>query len=231
MDTQTITGISSMATRRLLAELALPFEQRTATTIAIESIGGVDAARRVRAGEAIDLVVLAANVMEQLENEGWLMPGSRTDIACSGIAVAVRTGTPLPAIASEDDVKQAVLAGGTVCYSSGPSGNHLKRLFEQWGIATTLAARTLEAKPGVPVGELVAKGDADLGFQQRSELLDVPGIEIVGPLPPAIQTMTYFTAGIAQAAAHANEARAFIAYLASPETAAVKQRLGMEAAR
>ncbi len=218
-----------MATRRLLAELAVPFERRSGSTVTIESIGGVDAARRVRAGEPIDLIVLAANVMQQLEDEGRLVPGSRRDIASSGIAIAIRTGTPHPAIATEADVKQAVLEGGTVCYSSGPSGNHLKALFERWGIAGAIAGRTLEAKPGIPVGELVANGDADLGFQQLSELLDVPGIEIVGPMPPEIQTMTSFTAGIGSMAPNAEGARAFIAYLVSPETLAVKQRLGMEA--
>jgi molybdate transport system substrate-binding protein len=225
-----ITGISSMATRRLFAALVPTFEERAGVTVAIESVGGVDAARRIRAGEAIDLIVLAANVMEQLETEGHVAAGTLLDVARSGVAVAVRSGTPHPDLATEDAVKRAVLDGGKICYSSGPSGNHLKRLFESWGITAAIADRTVEAKPGVPVGQLVADGTADFGFQQLSELLDVPGIEVVGPLPPEIQTMTSFTAGIGSAATNPSGARALIAYLASPETAAAKRELGLEPA-
>jgi molybdate transport system substrate-binding protein len=227
--TDTITGISSMATRRLFGELVPRFERNAGLKVTIQSVGGVDAARRVRDGEPVDLIVLASNVIEQLEAEGVVVVGTRTDLACSGVAVAVRTGTPHPDISDEDAVRRAVLAGGTICYSSGPSGNHLKGLFERWGIAGEIASRTVEAKPGVPVAGLVAQGTADFGFQQQSELLDVPGIDIVGPLPPAIQTITTFTAGVARAATNPDGARAFIAFLASPETASVKRALGLEA--
>ena len=149
-----------MATRQLLADLSRSFEQIAPWSVEIESMGGVDAARLVRGGKAIDVIVLASNVMEQLENEGWVAPGTRADVARSGVAIAVRSGLPHPAIASEEDVKQAVLGGGKICYSTGPSGDHLKRLFERWNIAELIADRTVEAKPGVPVGQLVARGDS-----------------------------------------------------------------------
>jgi molybdate transport system substrate-binding protein len=219
-----------MATRQLLADLSRSFEQTSPWSVEIESMGGVDAARLVRGGKAVDVIVLASNVMAQLENEGWVAPGTRADIARSGVAIAVRSGLRRPAIANEEDVKQAVLAGGKICYSTGPSGDHLKRIFERWKIAELIADRTVEAKPGVPVGGLVARGEADLGFQQLSEFLDVDGIDIVGPLPAEIQTMTVFTAGVSPRSAHPDGARAFVASLISPETQAVKQRLGMEAA-
>ncbi len=219
-----------MATRQLLADLSQAFEQTVPWHLEIESMGGVDAARKVRGGAAIDVIVLASNVMEQLENEGWIIPGTRADVVRSGVAVAVRSGLPHPAIASEADVKEAILAGGTISYSSGPSGDHLKRLFERWGIADAIADRTVEAKPGVPVGQLVARGDADLGFQQLSEFLDVDGIDIVGPLPDGIQTTTVFTAGVGTRSAHPDGARAFVAYLVSPQTQAVKRQRGMDAA-
>jgi molybdate transport system substrate-binding protein len=226
----TLMGISSMATRQLLADLCASFAQTSAWNVEIESMGGVDAARLVRDGQAVDVVVLASNVMERLESEGWIVPGTLAGVARSGVAIAVRSGRPRPAIASEDDVKRAVLGAGKISYSTGPSGDHLKRLFEKWNVAEAIADRTVEAKPGVPVGQLVARGEADLGFQQLSEFLDVDGIDIVGPLPADIQTITIFTAGIATRCVHPDGARAFLTYLTSPETQAAKQRLGMEAA-
>lgn len=219
-----------MATRQLLGELARAFEAHAAWRVAIESMGGVDAARLVRGGEPLDLVVLASTVMEQLEKEGFIVPGSRSDIARSGVAIAVRAGLSHPAIASEDDVKRAVLGADKISYSSGPSGNHLKRIFQRWNIADAIADRTIEAKPGIPVGQLLARGEADLGFQQLSEFLDLEGIDIVGPLPSELQTMTVFTAGVSTRAVHPDGTRAFVAYLMSPETQAVKQRFGMDAA-
>lgn len=219
-----------MATRQLLADLSHSFEPRAQWNVEIESMGGVDAARLLRDGNAVDVIVLASNVMEQLEKEGWVVPGTRSDIARSGVAIAVRTGLPHPAIATEEDVKQAVLGARKISYSSGPSGDHLKRLFERWNIAGVVADRTVEAKPGIPVGHLLARGEADLGFQQLSEFLDLEGIDIIGPLPADIQTITVFTAGVGTRSPHPNGARAFVAHLISPDTQAAKQKLGMEAA-
>ncbi len=228
--TTTITVLSSMATRQLLADLSRSFEQSAGVNVEIESVGGVDAARMVRGGKTVDIVVLAAGVMEQLENEGLIVAGTRSGIARSGIAIAVRSGLPRPAIASDEDVKNAVLGAAKIAYSTGPSGDHLKRLFARWNIVEQIAERTVEAKPGVPVGQLVARGEADLGFQQLSEFLDVDGIDIVGPLPEDIQMVTVFTAGVSSHAAHPGDARALIAYLISPAVQAAKQQLGMEAA-
>ena len=219
-----------MATRQLLADLSHSFEPRAQWNVEIESMGGVDAARLLRDGNAVDVIVLASNVMEQLEKEGWVVPGTRSDIARSGVAIAVRTGLPHPAIATEEDVKQAVLGARKISYSSGPSGDHLKRLFERWNIAGVVADRTVEAKPGIPVGHLLARGEADLGFQQVSEFLDLEGIDIIGPLPADIQTITVFTAGVGTRSPHPDGARAFVAHLISPDTQAAKQKLGMEAA-
>ena len=219
-----------MATRQLLADLSRSFEQIAPWSVEIEAMGGVDAARLVRGGKAIDVIVLASNVMEQLENEGWVAPGTRADIARSGVAIAVRSGLPRPAIASEEDVKRAVLGGGKIATRRARPGIISSASSNAGTSPDWIADRTVEAKPGVPVGGLVARGEADLGFQQLSEFLDVAGIDIVGPLPADIQTMTVFTAGVSTRSAHPDGARAFVAYLVSPETQAVKQQLGMEAA-
>jgi molybdate transport system substrate-binding protein len=228
--TSPLTGISSMATRQLLADLAEAYEQQTGVRVAITSMGGVEAARLIRAGESTDLVVLALNAMEQLEAEGHIVSGMRAGFARSGIAMAVRSGAPRPSVNNEGSVKQAILQAGRICYSTGPSGDHLKRLLQQWGIGALIAERLLQTAPGVPVGTMLSRGDADLGFQQLSELLHVPGIEIVGPLPPEIQAVTVFTAGVANTSSHQEEARALIAYLTSPEAEAAKRQYGMEPA-
>src|SRR5690349_17669491 len=128
-----LTGLSSMATRQILADLAEVYEQRTGRRVVIQSVGGVEATRRVRAGEPTDIIVLASTVMEQLEAEGHLVSGSRVGFARSGIAIAVPTGALRPSIGDEDSVKQAILEAPRLCYSTGPSGDHLKQLWERWG--------------------------------------------------------------------------------------------------
>ena len=222
--------ISSMATRQLLAELVAMHTQATGQTVEVESVGGVDAARRVAAGEAFDVVALASNAIEQLTAAGHLVAGSRVDVARSGVAVAVRAGAPRPDIGSEAALKAAVLGARTLGYSTGPSGVALARLFERWGIAETIASRIVQAPAGVPVGSMVADGRVELGFQQFSELLGLPGIAVLGPLPPEVQIVTVFSAGLSATCQRPDAARALLAFLASPQTAPVKQRQGMEAA-
>lgn len=216
-----------MATRQVLAELLAAYEQQTGQRAAIEAVGGVDAAKRVQAGEAFDVVVLASDAIDKLIAAGAVVAGSRTDWVRSGVAVAVRAGAPLPDIGSEDAVRSAVLAARSISYSTGPSGVALAKLFERWGIADQVAGRMVQAPPGVPVGSLVARGDVELGFQQLSELLHVQGIQIVGPLPPAIQITTTFSAGVGVHSQQVDAARALLAYLASPAAADAKQKQGM----
>ena len=168
--------ISSMATRQLLSELVAQYQQTSAQQIATESVGGVDAAKRVRAGEAFDAVVLAANAIDDLIAAGRIVAGSRVDLVRSGVAIAVR------------------------------------------------------APPGVPVGTLVARGEVELGFQQLSELIHLSGITVLGPLPPAIQTITTFSAGVASTSTQPEAVRALLRFMASPATTEPKLKNGMEPA-
>ena len=225
-----LRGISSMATRQVLAELVAGFTRQSGIGAAIESVGGVDAARRVQAGEAFDVVVLASDAIDKLLASGHLLADSKVDWVNSGVAVAVRAGAPQPDISTEDAVRQAVLAARSISYSTGPSGVALAKLFERWGIAGDIASRMVQAPPGVPVGSLVAAGDVELGFQQLSELLHVPGITVVGPLPPAIQITTTFSAAVGRLSRQPDAARELLAYLASPATADVKRAQGMDPA-
>ena len=230
MSQTALTGLSSMATRRILADCARDYQLRNGIRVEIRSMGGVEAAKLARTGEPADVVVLAAKVMRSLEAEGRIAKGSIVDIARSEIAVAVAAGAPHPAVDSAQAVRRAILEAKRVCYSTGPSGDHLKALCEKWGLAESVLGRALVAPPGVPVASLVARGDADLGFQQLSELMGQPGVEVAGPLPPEIQAATVFSAGLSVASAAPEAARAFLAYLASAETADVKRRHGMEPA-
>ena len=222
--------ISSMATRQVLAELTAGHEGSGGSPTILEAVGGVDAARRVQEGEAFDLVVLAANALSQLESAGKTVAGSSVALVRSGVSVAVPAGAPQPDIGTEDTLKAAVLAAPTLGYSTGPSGTHLLKTFERWGLLETVRPRIVQAPPGVPVARLVAQGEVALGFQQLSELLHVPGITIVGPLPPAVQVMTTFSAALATTCAQPEAARALLAFMASAVTDEAKRRQGMEPA-
>jgi molybdate transport system substrate-binding protein len=225
-----LRAISSMATRAVLAELAAGFETQSGLKVAIESVGGVDAAKRVAAGEAFDLVLLASDALDKLIAAGHVLPG-RVDYVHSPVAIAVRAAgpdsPPLPDVGSEAALRAAVQAAATIGYSTGPSGQHLMRLFARWGLADELASRTVQAKPGVPVGKQVASGEVALGFQQLSELQGMPGITIVGLLPDDCAFITTFSGGVAASSTQPDAARAFLAHLNSPGTADTKQRYGM----
>jgi molybdate transport system substrate-binding protein len=225
-----ITGISSMAMRHVLSELTAVYEQRSGQSISLVSAGGVDAARRVDEGEAFDFVVLAADAIEKLVAAGRVDPGSRTDLARSAVALAVATGATRPDVSSESAVRDAVLRARSIGYSTGPSGEHVARLFERWSIADKIAPRIVQAPPGIPVGTLVTRGDVELGFQQLSELMHVPGIDVIGLLPPEIQMVTVFSAAVCTTSNRRAATHALLSFLASAEADATKRRHGMESA-
>ena len=223
-----------MATRQLLAELAAAFERQSGCVVSFESVGGVDAVKRMQAGEVFDLVVLASEAIDKLIATGHIRAGSKLDLVLSGVAVAVRAGAALPDISSEGAVCLAVRAARSISYSTGPSGVALVKLFERWGIADEIQSRLVQAPPGVPVATLLASGQVELGFQQLSELLHVKGVTVVGPLPPAIQITTTFSAGIPACASadssRASQVRALLDFMTSPLAAESKRRHGMEPA-
>lgn len=219
-----------MATRLVLAELAAAYRLTAGVDVTIESVGGVDAAKRVQAGELFDVVILAADAIDKLIVGGSVRAGSRIDLVRSPVAIAVRSGSPRADISNEAALRASVLAARSLGYSTGPSGTALLKLFERWGIADELRARIVQAPPGVPVGKLVADGAVELGFQQLSEMLSQPGIEVIGAMPPGTEIVTTFSGGICAATSQAEAVRALLAFMASPAAADAKRRHGMEPA-
>jgi molybdate transport system substrate-binding protein len=221
-----ISGISSMATRLLLNELSRAHAPG-GIELRFESTGGVEAARRVAAGEAFDLVVLAAETMNKLAAAGHVLGDSLIAIADSPMAIAAQQGEPGPAVDSEDALREAVLGARCIGYSTGPSGVALMALFARWRLADTLAGRLSQARPGVPVGTLIADGSCDIGFQQLSELQHVEGVVVLGTMPPGLEIVTTFTGAVGARSAHVAQARQVLRYLGSGEAAATKRRHGL----
>lgn len=218
-----------MATRALLAELTEAYTAASGQPVQIESVGGVDAARRVAGGEHFDIVVLASDAIDRLIAAGHLAPG-RVDLVRSAVAMAVPAGAPVPRIDNEADLRAAVQAAATIGYSTGPSGVALQALFARWGLADELARRTVQAPPGVPVASLVAQGQVALGFQQLSEMMTVPGITLIGTLPADAAIVTTFSAGLPPDAQARVRTQALLDFMNTEAAAAVKRRHGMDPA-
>lgn len=219
-----------MATREVLRELAALYRKTADVELSLESVGGVDAARRVQAGEPFDVAFLASDAIDKLQAAGQAIAGSRVDIVKSGVSVAVKSGRPRPDVSSEQALERAVLDSASIGYSTGPSGTALLKLFEHWGIADAVRERLVQAPPGVPVGALVAQGEAALGFQQLAELIHQDGIEIVGAMPHPVEIVTTFSGAVCTACTQRDAARELLAFMASPPTADAKRRQGMEPA-
>lgn len=227
---RSLHAISSMATRLLLADLAKAWHRQAGAVLEIESVGGVDAARRVAAGEGFDMVVLASDAIDKLEASGHVVAGSKADLVRSGVAVAVRTGAPRPDIGSQAALRELLQRARSIGYSTGPSGTALLQLFDRWGLADALRGRTVQAPPGVPVGTLVARGEAEIGFQQLSELMHLDGVDVLGPMPEGAQIVSTFSAGLCAASQRGEAVRALMQFLRSTAIDDIKRRHGMEPA-
>jgi molybdate transport system substrate-binding protein len=220
--------MASAAVKEVVVELLPAFEKASGHRVSVVWAGTEAITKRISGGEVTDVAVIAAPNIEKLIAEGKLAAGSRADVAKSGVGVAVRAGLPKPDVSSGEAVKNAVLAAKSVAYSSGPSGFYVAELFKRMGIAEQIRDKVKQTPSGVQVGDLLARGEADLGFQQVSELLHVKGIQYLGPLPAEIQHVTVFSAGLHSAAPAADAAKALIRFLTSPEAAPVIRRAGME---
>lgn len=223
----TIKVMASAAFKEAYLELVPQFERATGHKVENLWVPSVQMMSRLKSGETVDLVILSAASLDELIKAGII--ARRTDLARSGVGMAVRAGAPKPDISSGEALKRAVLAAKSVVYSTGPSGIYLAGLFRQMGIEDQVKPK-LKQVQGEPAGASVARGEAEIGFQQMSELLPVPGIDIVGPLPPDVQRITTFSAGLHARANEPDAAKALVKFLTAPAAARVIQKRGMEPA-
>lgn len=183
---------------------------------------------RLARDEPVDVLIMVGYALEDLVKQGVVTPGSRVDLARSGIGVVVRAGARHPDVSTSAALRQALLDAKSVAYSDSASGVYIQNeMFKRLGIAEQMAGKA-RMIPAEPVGEVVARGDAEIGFQQMSELKPIRGIDLVGPLPPEVQQVTVFSAGVLARSGQADAARALIAYLAGPGAAAAITESGME---
>jgi molybdate transport system substrate-binding protein len=227
-----LNGISSMATKSILLELSKLYLSKFNVQVNIESMGGVDATKRLQNGENYDIALLGSDAIDRLIQEGHLIHGSRQDWVESQIAVAVQSGAEHPDISNESNLKKAVVSSKSLSYSTGPSGVYLEKLFDRWGLSSQVKSCLVVPPPGTPVGSLVANGKVALGFQQLSELIAIPGIDVLGTLPREIAHITIFSSGIPKAvsadAARLKAAQQFLKFLSSDEVNAIKKEHGMK---
>jgi molybdate transport system substrate-binding protein len=220
--------LGSPAVKDAYTELLPAFEKSSEHKVAITWAGTVDINNRIQAGETTDLVIIAANSLDAMIKNGKVVAGSRVDLAKSGVGMAVRAGAPKPDISSVDAFKRTLLAAKSIGYSTGPSGVYLTGLFQRLGVADEIKPKLKQIAPGLPVGELVARGEAEIGFQQVPELIHFPGVDLVGPLPAAIQEITTFSGGIHVGAKEVDGAKALVKFLTSPAAVPALKKAGME---
>jgi len=223
-----IRVVAVSAVKETYLELIPEFEKTTGHNVITIWSGTGELLKRVKTGEAFDLAIAGTDALQDLVNGGRLAPGSRVDFAKSGVGVAVRAGSPKFDIQSSEAVKHALLSARSIGYSTGPSGLYLQGLFQRMGIAEQVKPKLKIPPTGMSVGEFVARGDAEIGFQQVSELIHVKGVDFLGPLPDDIQQMTIFSTGISTNAKSPSAAEALSHFLASPAAAPVILKNGLE---
>jgi molybdate transport system substrate-binding protein len=225
-----IKVLSSIATREAYLELVPQFEAATGHKVSTAWAGTTAIMQRMAAGETYDLVMISSRELDELTKQGKIVSGSRVDLAKSGIGIAVRAGAPRPDIRTGEALKRALLAAKTVGYTSGPSGVYMAGLIERMGIAAEIKPKHRGVPSGGTVGTIVASGDAEIGFQQVSELVHIPGIDYVGPLPPDVQHVTVFSSGVQTGATQPDAAKALVAFLTTPAAQNVMKKHGLETA-
>jgi molybdate transport system substrate-binding protein len=223
------SGAFTAAYLGLKPQLELLTNKTIVTAATSIGTGETSIPNRLRRGEAVDIVIVADSVLRGFINEGLIRPDSYTQLARSMIGMAVCAGAPKPDISSAETLKQTLLRAKSIAYSASVSGDYLTtELVQRLGIAGQVLSKSRRIEGGERVGAVVARGEAEIGFQQISELLPVAGIDHITPLPPELQKVSIFSAGVAVSTKDADAARAVIKFFASPEAAEAITNSGLE---
>lgn len=224
------SGAFTAAYLELIPRLELLTKKKLVTVATSIGTGETSIPNRLRRGEAVDVVIVADGLLVGFIKEGLIMAESYTPVARSAIGMAVRAGAPKPDIGTVDALKRTLLQAKSIAYSASVSGQYLTmELYQRLGIADQVMSRSRLIGGGERVGAVVARGEVEIGFQQLSELLPIPGIAHVTPLPPEVQKVSVFSAGVAAITRDADAARALIKFLASPEATHAITKTGLEA--
>jgi molybdate transport system substrate-binding protein len=225
-----ITVLASTAMREVLDELVPMFERTTGHKVTVSFQSGGLLPVKVKEGAQADMVVTTPATIDELVAAGKLVAGTRVDFVRSAAGVAVRAGAPKPDIGTTEAFKTALLAAKTVGISQGPSGQHLMSVLAKLGIAEAIKAKTVTPPLGTRIGTLVARGDAEIGVQQITELLLIPGIDYVGPLPKELQANIVYALATPSNAKETEAAKALAKFLTSETAVPVMKKLGLEPA-
>ena len=219
--------LASGAVKEAYTELVPQFEKSSGNKVTITWAGTNDIKKKIEAGEVYDVIVIAAPQMDGFVKDGKIAAGSKLDLVKSGVGVAVKAGAPKPDVSSGDALKKALVAAKSVGYSQGPSGVYMASLFEKMGIADQIKAKAKITTPGVPVANMIRNGEAEIGFQQVSELIHETGIDFIGALPNDVQKITTFSGGIHSASKEQAAAKALQTFLAAPARADTLKKHGL----
>jgi molybdate transport system substrate-binding protein len=225
-----ISVLSTQATQEAYSELVAQFERATGHKVRTDFTGTLNVQKRLAASESFDLIIMAAPAIDEQIKLGRAMADSRVDIAKSGVGVAVRKGAKKPDIGSPEALKKTLLAAKSIGYSTGPSGVYILTVFDRLGVADQVKGKLKQTPSGVFVGNLIASGETEIGFQQIAELVHFAGIDYVGPLPDELQRVTVFSAGIHSGAKQPDAAKALVKFLTAPSAAQVIRKHGLEPA-
>lgn len=223
-----IKVLSSIATREAYNELVPQFEKSSGHKVVTTWAGTTAIMQKMAAGERHDLIIISGTEIDELIRHGKIIADSRVNLARCGIGIAIRAGAPKPDVASADALKRALLAAKTVGYTSGPSGIYMGKLIERMGIADQIKPKFRSVPSGGTIGTIVASGDCEIGFQQVSEIVHIPGVDFAGPLPPEVQHVTVFCCGVQTGSANDVAARSLASFLSSAGAAAVMKKHGLE---
>ena len=223
-----IKVLSTQATSEAYNELVPQFEKATGHKVTTIFAGTLGVNKRLADGESCDLLIMSSGSIDEHLKSGKVAAGTRVDLAKSGVGLGVKAGAPKPDIKTVEALKKALLAAKSIGYSTGPSGVYLLSMFEKLGIADAVKPKLKQTPTGVFVGTIIASGEAEIGFQQISEISHFKGVDYAGPLPAEVQRYTIFSSGIIADTKQTEAVKAFQKFISAPAAAAAYKKRGME---